>query len=442
MTKLTKEQKWEKDKIERRRLRGRQKSLRNNYFKTINTKGIETASSLKDKFIDNLKQESKLDSTVDPDYYPIFFDNVFRALGFKIYAGKMPTVSGIQPDSSFHLAIDNKRLINIKAYTESNFAQIADIQPLSSKPIIGVGFNTLCNVYGVKGHEWFKKWEEKNIAVSISLGIGRLNLDNSKIILDGIRLDPNSNKKKLLQISEVIGLSNFLNLSIDNIPVYGAFKTVETRKIFQELNVKKMFSNLSERGFDFSDGNLSNIPFKKGLKNPTLLIKELKRNDYLEGETRLVSSPLGDIYTSQNILRKTQEGPLLKATNYSFLTKERKDFSKLLERVSRIDKNTTETNERSKLIEKNILETNKLLKKLLNYSESNPDKIAKVFQKLIDTNKLIDDEKTVFGKWLDMYLKLTDTFEKTKFWMDILPQIVKFGTRASILITLILSYLH
>ena len=54
---LTKEQRWEKDKIERRRLKGRQRSLRNRYFKIINTKGIETASSLKDEFIENLKQD-------------------------------------------------------------------------------------------------------------------------------------------------------------------------------------------------------------------------------------------------------------------------------------------------------------------------------------------------------------------------------------------------
>ncbi len=438
---LTKEQRWEKDKIERRRLKGRQKSLRNRYFKIINTKGIETASSLKDDFIENLKQESKLDSIIDTDYYPIFFDNIFRALGFKVYSGKIPTVSGTQPDSPFHLAIDNKRLINIKAYTQDNFAQIADIQPLSSRPIIGIGFNTLCKSYGKRGYDWIEEWEEKKIAISTSLGIGRLNLANSKILLEGIRADPESNKKKLLQISEKIGLSDFLNLSIDNIPIYGAFKTVESRKIFQELNVKKMFANLNKRGFDFNDGIVSNISFKKGLKEPVSIIKELKKLNYIEGKNRLVSSPLGDIYTSQNILRKTQEASLLKATEYSHLIKEKKEFNQLVNKISRIDKYTIEMNERTKLIEKNTEKTNKNLNQLLKFSKTNPDQIADILQKLIDSNKLRGNEKSAFETWLDKYLKLTDTFEKTRFWISILPQIFKFGTRASILITLILSHM-
>ncbi len=443
---LTKEQRWERDKIERRRLKGRQRSLKNRYFKIMNTEGIETALSLKDEFIDNLKQESKLEySNLDSDYYPIFFDNVFRALGFKIYSGKAPTVSGTQPDSPFHFAIDHKRLINIESYTKNNFAQIADLQPLSSKPIMGVSFNTSCQIYGKKKNDWIDGWEEKDIAISTSLGIGRLNLVDSKILLEGIKADPKSNGKKLLQISKKIGLSDFLNLSIDNIPIYGAFKTVETRKIFQELNVKKMFNDLNKKGFDFSDGTMSNVSFKRGLKNPVSIIKELKKLDYMRGKNRLVSSPLGDIYTSQNILRKTQEAPLSKATKCSYLIKEKKEFSQLVTKISEIHKHTSEIpemSERIKLIEKNTEEAKRKLNKLLKFSKTDPDQIADILQELIKSDKLRNNEKNTFKIWLDRYSKFTDTIEKTKFWIGILPQIFRFGARASILITLIFNYIH
>lgn len=96
--------KWEEEKIERRRLRGRQRTLKRVYREAIIAEDWSNVEMLKDRFLQNLETEKKVEFIgVETGYYPIFLDNVLRAQGFQIYYGKIPTVSGVYPPKCFML---------------------------------------------------------------------------------------------------------------------------------------------------------------------------------------------------------------------------------------------------------------------------------------------------------------------------------------------------
>jgi hypothetical protein len=70
----------------------------------------------------------------------------------------------IQP---FHAAFDASRIILIRSYPSTLFAEIADIQQLANKPILGVSHTTW-----VQGKTDMDKWEQKYGQISTALGIG------------------------------------------------------------------------------------------------------------------------------------------------------------------------------------------------------------------------------------------------------------------------------
>jgi hypothetical protein len=98
---------YEEEKRERRRLRGRQRTLVTSYVKAVQAQDFSKIETLKDNFLETFEVEKRIDSYigVESGHYPVFFDNVFKALGFRIYIGTMPTVSGVQPDSAFSCRI-------------------------------------------------------------------------------------------------------------------------------------------------------------------------------------------------------------------------------------------------------------------------------------------------------------------------------------------------
>jgi hypothetical protein len=119
------------------------------------TKSKSGKGDLKDLFLNNLEVEKRLDDYigVEVSRYPIALDNLFRALGFSVYTRAMPTVSGTQPDDSFHVAYDDARMILVHYFPANLLAEIVDIQPLTSKPVLGVSHNTWCRVNARPVHE-------------------------------------------------------------------------------------------------------------------------------------------------------------------------------------------------------------------------------------------------------------------------------------------------
>jgi len=320
---------YESVKREKQRLRGQQRSLVNAYIKAVQNQKSSLIETLKDSFLEKLEVEKRLWDYigVEPSHYPMFFDNVFGALGFRIYRGKMPTVSSIQPDEPFHAAFDGSRIILIGNFPSSLFAEIADVQPLATKPILGVSHTTWIRVQ----KRDFDDWEQKYSRVSSALGIGRLQISSLDILKRGISLNPEQDAEKLRKIAKQIGLTDFLSLPVDSLPIYGSFRIGEREKAFGERNVKKMLFGSIERGHRLAPGVVTSIDPLKALENPNLLIRQLGEYDLIEGTNRIRITPSGKKYVDEKLVGTAQEAALVKAADMSIFENLRSEF-RILER--------------------------------------------------------------------------------------------------------------
>lgn len=280
---------YEAQKKERRKLSGQKKRVVNAYVNAVQNQDSSFIETLKDNFLETLETEKRIYDYigVETSYYPIFFDNIFHALGFGIYRGTMPTVSGIQPDQPFHVAFDASRIILIRSFPSTLFSEIADVQSLSSKPVLGISHTTW-----VRDQKTDVKWEHKYTNISTALGIGRLQIDSSELLKDGIKLDPEEDKEKLKQIAKQIGLIDFLSLPVDNLPLYGSFRIGERNEIFDEKNVKKMLLGSIKRGHQLAIGAITAVEPMKALEDPSDLVRQLNKCDLLEGIDKIHITPL------------------------------------------------------------------------------------------------------------------------------------------------------
>jgi len=315
---------YESVKRERRRLRGQQRRLKNKYVGAVQEQNFSMIETLKDDFLDCLEVEQRVDNNwVELDRYPLFFDNVFKTLGFGIYRGTMPTVSGIQPDQPFHIAFDASRIILIRGYPSSLLAEIADVQPLATRPIIGVSHTT-----------WARPsddWERKYTRISTALGIGRLQVNSLDILKRGIQLDPEQDATQLGQIARQIGLTDFLSLPVDNLPIYGTFRIGGRQKTFDEKNLKRMLFSSIERGHQLSMGVVTSVEPLEALENPSILIRELDKTDLVQGTEKLLITPTGERYVNEKLVGTAQEAALVKTADLSIYEDLRSEFH-ILER--------------------------------------------------------------------------------------------------------------
>lgn len=70
-------------------------------------------------------------------------------MGFQLFAGKLPSVSGVKPRYKTipnFIAADSKRIVMFGSDPKSLFAEIADVQPTSPLSIIGICHSTWSRV--------------------------------------------------------------------------------------------------------------------------------------------------------------------------------------------------------------------------------------------------------------------------------------------------------
>ena len=329
--------KWEEEKRERRRLRGRQRTLRRIYREAIVAEDWPRVETLKDRFLQNLETEKRVEFMgVETRYYPIFLDNVLQAQGFGIYYGEIPTVSGVQPSELFHVAYDRERMIVIKEMPSTVLSEVADIQPLTFRAVLGLSSTTWIKDKP-KEHD---SWEEKYTRISTALGIGRLQISSTSILKRGIKLDPREDEEKLRKIGDELGLTSFLNLPLDSLPVYGAFRAPRWNATFTERNVKRMLSGSTKYGHLLTPGSLTNFDPFEALRKPTAFIKELKKTDYITGKKELNTTEKGTTYVRENITYTPQEAALWKLTTHAIMDRLHLQFRRL-ENV--IDRKLTKT---------------------------------------------------------------------------------------------------
>ena len=310
----------------RRRINGRLKRLKNRYWKTL--KEGQPFEDYKYDFIELLEQQIECEwYGIEIEKYPIFFDNVFKAIGLELYAGKIPTLSGVQPSEPFHLAYDNSRYILIGNQPSDLYARIGEIQPLSTKPIIGVNHTTWTEIdSNEKGHD---DWEDEYTRISRALGIGRLQIRSIDTLRQGILLDPIDDKEKLIHIAKEVGLLSFLNTPIDDLPIYGSLEGKRRELYFTEKNVKKMFINSIKKGHFLGFGRLSNYEPTEALKNPLGLLNELKKMDYIYGKKKIIPTQSGIRYIDTTISNTPEEAALFVISEQSLLDNIQKEFEKI-----------------------------------------------------------------------------------------------------------------
>lgn len=325
--------KWQEEKVERRRLRGRQRTLKRIYREAVVKEDWSKVETLKDRFLADLETEKRVDDYigVETGHFPIFLDNVLRSQGFEIYYGKIPTVSGVQPSELFHVAYDRERMIIIESNPSTVFSEIADTQPLTFRAVLGLNHTTWIKV---KPRE-SDNWEEEHSRMSTALGIARLQISSTSILKRGIKLDPREDEEELRQIAEKTGLTSFLNLSVDNLPIYGAFRAPRWNAFFKEKSVKKMLSGTVKQGHLLTSGFLTNFDPFEALREPTAFIKELKRTDYIDGNEKLNATKKGTAYIKENILLTPQEAALWKLTTYSIMDSLHLQFRRLENTIDR-----------------------------------------------------------------------------------------------------------
>ena len=321
-------------------LRGRQVALVTKYVSALANQNDSLLGELKDKFIENLQIESKLDNFmgIEVARYPLFFDNLLEALGYQVHMGYVPTLSGTQPYERYHMALDSSKILVISDDPFGLFGSIADIQSLTTKPILGISHTTWTSRNNLNDNNLHGKWETDRLKRSKALGIGRLEIKNSKTILQGIELNPSNDNEKLREIANDVGLTSFLSLSVDNLPIYGAFTTKERKLLFQEKNVKNLLLESQKKGHELIDGPITNFTPDNALKHPNLLLDSLNKQNLVSTTNKIDITKDGEKYVCNNVLDTPQEAALYKTANVIFINQIKTAFKK----IENLEKNVSE----------------------------------------------------------------------------------------------------
>jgi len=316
-------------------LRGRQKRLLRNYKELSNAGHTKEIAELIPDFLDNFKIEKERNDYIgiDTSYYPIFFDNIFRSMGFQLFAGELPSVSGVKPryrTLPHFIAADSKRIVMFGNSPQSLFAEIADVQPASPLPIIGICYSTWSRIQKRK----IDDWEIENKQIATALGLSFLSID-SKTLEKGIKISSHYHNDKARKLATNLGFPEMLSLSIDNIGVYGSFQASRLSWPFGIKNFTTMCNDSLKKGHELDKGKLTKISPTEALNDPGLFFKNLNELDLIS-ETRKNNFSIGNTgknFIQQNIVSTPQEAVLY---NFSVnLRKEMKDgFTSILQQLN------------------------------------------------------------------------------------------------------------
>ncbi len=293
-------------------LRGRQKRLLRRYKEAANNGHIEDISGLRFSFLDNFEIEEKLFDYigVEIQYYPIFFDNIFRSIGFQLYAGELPSTSGITPRFKtlpYFVAIDPRRVILFGSDPKSLFAEIADIQPVCPLPIIGLCYNTWARV---KERE-IDDWDTQNRRVATALGLSFISI-NSTILKRGVGLLFPSQINEIRNLAFELGFPQMISLSVENLTVYGTFQASRLSWPFHKGHFISMCDNSVKRGHELDKGKLTKITPVEAINDPEGFFKELSELDLIKRKGRDAFDVTfeGNKIIRREIISTPQEGAL------------------------------------------------------------------------------------------------------------------------------------
>jgi hypothetical protein len=288
--------KYEEEKRERRRLRGRQRSLT---IRFLNKSGSLTEfdwEAFSASFSEALLQDKELDPTwIDPERYLIAIFNIFSSLGFNVHFGPIPRLSDVQAEYRHPIFVyDNQRALLIENRPTYLFADLADIQPLCPLPIIGLSYNSIISTKigpEQRGYAAQSLQESKRIAGALALAHITLGFGD---LAEAIRINPFKDKNAVLPLVKRIGLLDLLRPPIDAIPVFGQQTSANYDLKYNIDQFLKDTQKTSQTGSDITLGDVTQAKPAEALSDPEYYFKELQ-------QTKLISiNSKGDFSGTHN----------------------------------------------------------------------------------------------------------------------------------------------
>lgn len=270
--------KYDIERSQRKQLSGKQRKLRRNFLRDINTLSEQMWSNFASQFSDSLDENIRLNPLwIDTDRFLIFMFTLFHGLGFKIYYGSLPRLSGVEQSNRYPLlAYDNKRAILIENNPTYLFADLADIQPKTPVPIIGLSYNSVVTSSVAKGNNDAIDSLRRSRSIAGALALGHLTV-TLEILKEIILLNPFSQVDQIKQIASRIGLTDFLAPPIDALPVFGQQVSVNNQLIYSVDQFLKDAQQTSDTGSEISKGDVTQATPVEALADPHYYFNELEK---------------------------------------------------------------------------------------------------------------------------------------------------------------------
>lgn len=305
---MTDDSKYEHDKRVRRQLRAQQRSLQRHFVQNIQMlSDPQKWQMLSERFSDALTRDALLDPHwIDTDRYPLALYNLFTALGFEVFAGSMPRVSGVQPQFSAPLlAYHPSRAVLLNQRPSSLFADIADIQPLCPVPILGLAYNGI--IWSKLGKGFYSDYparslrEGRQIAGALAVGHVALSFDD---IRESLLLDPKRDAKQLRRIAARTGILSFLRPPIDALPIFGQHISANRGDEYSVENFLLEAEATRASGAELSAGDVTQARPDEALEDPERYVRELRKAKLLDtrGDNRISATQQGWAYLRSRVL--------------------------------------------------------------------------------------------------------------------------------------------
>jgi hypothetical protein len=297
--------KYEQEKRERRKLRARQRTLRSSFLKYLNTLSEKDLAQFALQFQETLKEDLRLDPFwIDTDRYLIAVYNLFRSLGFNVYYGPIPRLSGVEPDYRFPLlAYDNNRAILIENNPADLFVDLADIQPRSPIPIIGLSYNSIASSTGQTRFNYAVESLRKSKSIAGALALGHLTI-SPDTLREAISLNPYNQAEQLKQLAQRVGLVDFLRPPIDALPVFGQQVSSNHDLSYNLEQFLKDANKTSSTGSEITTGDVTQAKPDEALADPDYYLKELKKAKLIKESSHgeLSATMQGTAYLRSRVL--------------------------------------------------------------------------------------------------------------------------------------------
>lgn len=278
--------KYEAEKRARRQLRGRQRALRHRFIQDIQRlSDLDRWRNLSNGFLDALERDTVLDPDwISTERYPLALYNVFSVLGFEVFVGPFPRVSGVQAEYRLPLlAYHPSRAVLLDERPAYLFADIADIQPLCPVPILGLAYNGI--VWAKRGTRFLSDYparslqEGRRMAGALAIGHVALSYDDVK---ETLRLNPTHDARRLRAIAARTGILSFIRPPIDALPVFGQHASANRGATYGIEDLLSETRVTAASGAELSPGDVTQASPQDAIDDPEGYLRELRKAKLLD----------------------------------------------------------------------------------------------------------------------------------------------------------------